>query len=127
MTNGGMNKAHRKDFNGYFKYLDQKEIKLVTFLDYCAELWFDSDHRYIRFISETFIKTPEGEFQIPSERGNWFLYRTLGQEIQSIEFFEKYALVKIGNGYEITVDTYMGGVTGDSIMMRFGMKPTMTW
>lgn len=86
-----------------FNKFSDRIISEVTFIhDYFQ---INMQEYGLSFLSETFIKTDEGEFQIPSKDGNWYLYQLIGKAVIGIEETENNIIVNFENGWTITVDT----------------------
>lgn len=90
----------------YFQLLNDKEILQITFLEGYFQIIFDRGG--MNCFSETFIKTSEGIFQIPSKEGVWQLINLIGKKMLSVEQKENEILMFIDNGTEIAVNTKLG-------------------
>lgn len=95
----------------YFNYLRDREVLQIIFLEGYFQIIFDRGG--INCFSETFIKTSDGSFQIPSKEGVWKLVNLIGKEMLSIEQKENEVSMFINDGSEITVNTRLGP-TGDT-------------
>lgn len=106
----------------YFNYLQDTEVLQVVFLKGYFQIYFDKG--IISCLSETFIKSPSGEFQVPSKEGNWELFKILNQNIVSAEEQDSEVILKTDVGVEISVNIRMG-LPGDMFHIRVEDLPTL--
>ncbi len=86
-----------------FNRFTDKIVSQIVFIHDYFEM--NMQENGLTFLSETFIRTDSGEYQIPSKDGNWYFYQLIGKEIIEIRENEKNIIVSFNNGWKITVDT----------------------
>lgn len=109
-----MDNSHLSDIKMAFEKFSSRRVSQVVFIhDYFQIIMQEN---YLTFLSETFIKTDEGEYQIPSKDGNWNLYNLIDKDVTDIEEKEGNVVVTFNNGWKITVDTFLEP-SGDNFNM----------
>lgn len=106
----------------YFNHLQDREVMQVVFLNGYFQIIFDQ--AYMNCISETFITTKEGSFQVPSKEGNWELCQLIGKNIVSAEERDNDVVLTADDGTEITVNTRLGPA-GDTFHVGIEGLPTL--
>jgi hypothetical protein len=110
-----------KNASSAFNKFSDKVVSQVTFMHDYFELHLQDD--YMRFMSETFIKTDNGEYKLPSMDANWYFYKLIGQTVTSIEENEKEIIVNFDTGWTITVNTTLEAPGDNFHIGGAGMTP----